>query len=97
MTERERIRIRENYKKAKLIYDEWVKCYPFGLEDLDGEEWKEAKNGGGFYHIKKFQKQDSAYSQTDNQYEWLFGCPHEREWQKNNSAESCSRRRSVYL
>lgn len=42
---------REEYKPA---CDEFIKLYPFGLEDLQGEIWKDILNYEGFYKISNF-------------------------------------------
>ncbi len=31
--------MRRRYEKFKPAYDALIKCYPFGLDDLPGEEW----------------------------------------------------------
>lgn len=50
---------KERYEKAKAIYDEWIKLYPFTLNDLDGEIWKPIPEYEEFYHVSNFGRMKS--------------------------------------
>lgn len=62
MTDKEKIRHKERYENYKLAYAALMLCYPFGLEDIDGEEWRDIEGFEGIYQIsnygrvKSFQK-----------------------------------------
>ena len=34
--------VRRKHEEAKPAYEALLSCYPFGLENLDGEEWKQS-------------------------------------------------------
>ena len=62
MTEKEKERRKKSYEDYKLAYAALMLCYPFGLENLDGEEWRDVEGYEGIYQIsnygrvKSFQK-----------------------------------------
>ena len=62
MTEKQRIRRNELYEYFKFAYTALMLFYPFGLENLDGEEWRDVAGYEGRYQIsnygrvKSFQK-----------------------------------------
>lgn len=62
MTEKERIRNKKNYKKAKLAYDEFIKVYPFETEDLKGEHWNIVPGYNDNYLISTFGRTYSIKS-----------------------------------
>ena len=47
------------YEKAKVVYDEWIKLYPFTLDDLDGEIWKPIPGYEELYHESNFGRTKS--------------------------------------
>lgn len=54
MTEKERVKRKERYADYKLAYAAFISCYPFGLEDIDGEEWRDIKDYEGKYQISNY-------------------------------------------
>ena len=62
MTEKERMRHNERYADYKLAYAALMLCYPFELENFDGEQWRDVAGYEGRYQIsnygrvKSFQK-----------------------------------------
>lgn len=50
MTDKEK----ERYADYKLAYAALMLCYPFGLEDLDGEEWRDIAGYEGYYKISNY-------------------------------------------
>ena len=49
--EKRRERDRRRYEDAKPAYNALISCYPFGLEDLDGEEESETRGTDGLAEI----------------------------------------------
>ena len=52
---------RRRHEEAKPAYDALMSCYPFTLENLDGEEWKPIDGFDGyqvstFGRIKSFKR-----------------------------------------
>lgn len=45
--------IERRYKKAKEAYLEWIKVYPFTLDDLDGEIWRDIE-GYNDYQVSNY-------------------------------------------
>ncbi len=45
---------RRRYKQAKLAYQAFIKLYPLGLDDLEGEEWRDIKGYEGGYKVSNF-------------------------------------------
>ena len=54
MTDKERGRRKERYADYKLAFAALMSCYPFGIEDLDGEEWRDIKGYEGHYQISNY-------------------------------------------
>ena len=50
MTVAEQIR----YKRYKCAYDAFIELYPFTLDDLDGEQWRDIAGYEEFYQISTF-------------------------------------------
>lgn len=61
MTDKEKARRNERYADYKLAYAAFMLCYPFGLEDLDGEEWRDIKGYEGHYQISNYGRVKSSY------------------------------------
>lgn len=68
MTENERTRRNERYADYKLAYAALMLCYPFGLENLDGEEWRDVAGYEGRYQISNYGRVKSL---TENQVKIL--------------------------
>ncbi|MBQ4495039.1 MAG: HNH endonuclease [Selenomonadaceae bacterium] len=45
---------RERYQKARRDFAEFIKLYPFEIEDLSGEQWKPIPNYAGLYQVSTF-------------------------------------------
>ena len=54
MTDKERARRNERYADYKLAYAALMLCYPFGLENLDGEQWRDVAGYEGRYQISNY-------------------------------------------
>lgn len=54
MTENERTRRNERYADYKLAYAALMLCYPFGLENLDGEQWRDVAGYEGLYKVSNY-------------------------------------------
>lgn len=54
MTDKEKVRRKELYADYKLAYAALMLCYPFGLEDIDGEEWRNIEGYEGIYQISNY-------------------------------------------
>lgn len=52
--------MRRRYEKFKPAYDALIKCYPFGLDDLPGEEWLPIPNWEG-YHESNYGRTKSFH------------------------------------
>ena len=62
MTEKERARRKEKYEDYKLAYAALMLCYPFTLEDLDGEIWRAVEYYPERYHISNYGRLKSFYN-----------------------------------
>lgn len=58
MTEAEKKR----YEQYKLAYAALILCYPFTLDDLDGEIWREVRYNPALYHISNYGRLKSFYN-----------------------------------
>lgn len=47
---------RQRYADAKLAYEALMKFYPFTLDDLDGEEWRDIDGYDGRYQVSNFAR-----------------------------------------
>ena len=56
MTDEERARRKERYADYKLAYAALMICYPFTLEDLDGEIWKWISGYEDIYQISTYSR-----------------------------------------
>ena len=45
---------RRRHEDAKPAYDALMSCYPFTLDDLPGEQWKDIDGYGGVYQVSTF-------------------------------------------
>ena len=52
--EKKRERDRRAHEEAKPAYDALMSCYPFTLDDLPGEQWKEIAGYNGDYQVSNF-------------------------------------------
>lgn len=50
---------RRHYEKAKPAYAALMKCYPFNVDDLDGEVWQKLDE---HYHVSNFGRTKSFYN-----------------------------------
>lgn len=56
---------KERYKFFyKPVYNEWIKLYPFTLDDLDGEEWRDIVGYDGVYQESNFGRTKSFQYKT---------------------------------
>ncbi len=55
---------KERYKKERADFAEFMKWYPFTLEDLDGEEWADIEGYEGRYQISTFGRVKSFRKKT---------------------------------
>ncbi len=63
MTENERIKRNARYEDYKLAYAALMLCYPFGEENLSGEEWKKIEFGNGRYEISNYGRVRSFFAE----------------------------------
>ena len=54
----------QRYADAKLVYDALMSCYPFTLDDLDGEQWRDIDGYDGRYQISNFGRVKSSKYKT---------------------------------
>lgn len=52
MTESEKKR----YEQYKLAYAAFIACYPFELEDLQGEIWADIEGYDGYYQESNYRR-----------------------------------------
>ena len=55
---------RRRHEEAKPAYEALMKCYPFTLENLPGEIWKDIDGYNGDYHISNFGRVKSLKGKT---------------------------------
>lgn len=53
-----------HYENAKKAYDALMKVYPFTLENLDGEEWRDIAGYEGLYQVSNFGRVKSFVKKT---------------------------------
>ena len=61
MTNNQRIKRNKRYEKYRLLYSAIMLCYPFTVEDLEGEIWKKIEFGNGRYEISNYGRVKSFF------------------------------------
>lgn len=62
MTDNERSYRNKRYEKYRLMYAAIMSCYPFTIEDLEGEIWKDIEFGNGRYKISSYGRIKSFFN-----------------------------------